>query len=81
MNKRILIIDDDDLFRQAVVRNLEDFFFIEARTGEEGLALFKNHRFDLVLLDITLPGLNGMAVLGRIKQQQQPPTCHYAYRF
>jgi DNA-binding NtrC family response regulator len=62
---RLLVIDDDD-----IVRDLLDGFFREkgfdvtlAADGQAGLDLLKEEKFDLVFLDIVMPGMDGMAVL------------------
>lgn len=63
----IVLIEDHDLVRYAIKRLLEgsgQFTVVaEASDGEAALALIKNHRPDLVLLDIALPGRNGLEVL------------------
>ena len=68
--KRILIVDDDETIRTA----LTDFFLIKgyyavnAETGPLALAMLPIFRPDLVLLDIFMPGMDGLAVLKRMKE-------------
>lgn len=71
-SKRILLIEDDDLIRDLYKRQLDlaglatDGF----PNGKEGLeSLTKNH-YDLVLLDILLPDINGLEILKKIKDDQ-----------
>jgi len=67
--KTLLCIDDDTV----VLSLLERFFtprgydVLTARDGEEGLALFRSHRPDLVLVDLVMPVLDGFAVLRYLK--------------
>ena len=74
MNRgRILAVDDEKNIR-LLIRNeffLEGFEVVTAASGEEGLALFKSSRFDVVLLDIKLPKLSGIEILKRMKQFSQ----------
>jgi len=68
--KRILIIDDEKGFGRALKLNLEadgDYECLLATTGAEGLELIKTHETDLVLLDIRMPGIDGLETLTRIK--------------
>jgi two-component system, cell cycle response regulator DivK len=67
--KRILLVEDQEDGRR-IVRDLlaaSDYTLIEAKTGEEGLALAEQERPDLILMDIQLPGLDGYEVTRRIK--------------
>lgn len=67
---RILAIDDEKNIR-LLIRNefsLEGFEVVTAASGEEGLALFKSRKFDVVFLDIKLPKLSGIEILRRMKQ-------------
>lgn len=66
----ILVIDDDRLIRWSVsvVLGHAGYRVQEATTGKEGLAAVREHRPDLVLLDIALPDLDGFAVLEGIRQ-------------
>ena len=60
--KRILIIDDDEALRRSLAEQLhlhEEFSISEAPTGGEGLDAVKSQRFDLVLLDVGLPDIDG----------------------
>jgi len=67
--KSILVIDDDRLIRQTFKTHLgaEGFEVHLAADGEEGVRLFSDVSPDLVILDIHLPGLDGLEVLSRIK--------------
>jgi DNA-binding NtrC family response regulator len=67
----ILAIDDEKNIRH-LLRNeltLEGFDVTTAKSGEEGLKLLKDKRFDVVLLDIKLPRMNGIEVLRNLKQK------------
>jgi DNA-binding response OmpR family regulator len=68
--ERLLIVDDvqddrDLLIRYFTRRGYECVF---AEDGEAALLMTSKERFDLVLLDILMPGLDGMAVLRRMRQ-------------
>ncbi len=62
---RILVVDDEPQIRRALATNLRarDFVVDLAATGEEALTLAADHRPDLVLLDLGLPGISGIDVL------------------
>jgi two-component system response regulator MtrA len=65
---RILIIDDELTLRQTLARILQrvGFEVTAAETGEQGLAFLESTDFDLVYLDIRMPGLSGLEVLDLI---------------
>jgi DNA-binding NarL/FixJ family response regulator len=70
---RVLIIDDHPLFRQGIRWSLEDVADIEvigeAENGQEALKLTERLNPDVVLVDINLPGLNGLEVARVIKRR------------
>ncbi len=65
---RILVIDDEAGVRESIRRTLEydSYEVLEAATGQEGLALADRESPDLVLLDVKMPGADGIEVLGRL---------------
>jgi len=67
--QRILAIDDDPSVTSLLKRGLtyEGFLVETAGSGEEGLALARANPPDLVILDIMMPGLDGLAVLQRLR--------------
>lgn len=70
MQKKILIIEDDDFFRGLIGKKLlfEEFDVYMASNGEEGISKLKEHKPDLVLLDMLLPSMDGFEVLTKIKE-------------
>jgi two-component system, NarL family, invasion response regulator UvrY len=67
--KRILVVDDHAIVRSGIRRllaPLEDIALEEAQSGEEALALAGRAAFDLVILDLNLPGLGGPELLRRL---------------
>ena len=66
---RILVIDDEAAIRDSLKMTLEynGYEFVGAATGQEGLVLAERDAPDLVLLDIKMPGMDGMDVLGRLR--------------
>ncbi len=67
---RILIVDDEPGIREsiAMILEYEGYETGEAETGEKGLALIAEQKFDAVLLDINMPGIDGFETLRRIKE-------------
>jgi len=65
-----LIIDDEELTLRTISRSLrqDGFEVFTALSGEEGLKLFHDEEPDLILLDIVLPGIDGVEALRQIKQ-------------
>jgi DNA-binding NtrC family response regulator len=65
----VLIIDDEAEIRESLqtLLELEGFEVETAGTGEEGLARIGEHPFDLILLDLALPGSDGMEILSEIR--------------
>ena len=68
MKPRILVIDDEAAIRESLrmILEYEDYGFVGAASGHEGLALIQRDRPDLVLLDIKMPGMDGMEVLRKL---------------
>ncbi len=68
--ERILVVDDEYLIRWSLQQDLakEGYEVLVAETGEEALRLVREAPPDLVLLDIHLPGMDGIQTLGKIKQ-------------
>ena len=73
---RILIIDDEPSIRATLAGILEDegHRTTQCESGEEGLALFARDEFDLVLLDLWLPGIDGLTVLERLHAAGSAPV-------
>ena len=71
----ILIVDDDDALRQALATTLADLghAVAEAADGEAALAWLSRRRADAVLLDLRMPGMDGMAVLRWLRARPEPP--------
>lgn len=70
---RILVVDDEHLIRWSLEQNLskQGYDVTTASTGEEALKLAKEESPDLMLLDIQLPGMNGMEVLEKVKESDE----------
>ncbi len=68
-NELILIVEDNEKNRKLVrdVLTFTGYRLAEAETGEDGVRLAKELRPDLILMDIQLPGINGITALGQIR--------------
>jgi two-component system nitrogen regulation response regulator NtrX len=71
----ILIVDDESGIRDSLRGVLEDdgYKTAEAESGETCLALLGKHEFDVVLLDVWLPGMDGLEALQKIRALENPP--------
>ena len=72
----ILIVEDNDKNMKLVrdVLQVKGYQTLEAGTAEDGIALAQAHSPDLVLMDIQLPGMNGIEALGVLRAN--PDTAH-----
>ena len=75
MGKRILLVDDEPLILKGLKYTLEQegYETESAMDGEEALAMFESGGFDLILLDVMLPKLDGIAVCQRIRERSDVP--------
>jgi DNA-binding NtrC family response regulator len=70
----ILIVDDDDVIRETLCELLSSQYVCEtAETAEQALATLQAKRFDVVLTDISMPGLTGLDLLEKV-QNLHPET-------
>jgi len=70
--RHVLLIDDEEGIRKVMTIALRDAGYIvwTAESGEQGLEIFQRERPELVLTDIKMPGMDGIAVLRRIKEME-----------
>ncbi|MFH1241384.1 MAG: response regulator [Pseudomonadota bacterium] len=68
---RLLIVDDEDAFRRTIAKRLKKrgIFAEEAANGQECLSILEKGPMDVVVLDIKMPGMNGIEVLRRLKER------------
>ncbi len=70
---RIMIVEDHHVVRQgfvALLKTVEDFSVVaQAATGEEAVTLYAQHKPDVTLMDLRLPGAGGVETIGVIRKQ------------
>ncbi len=67
---KILVVDDDDAIRDTLYDLLADEYVCQtAETAEKALARLATDSYDVVLTDISMPGLSGLELLGHIRQR------------
>ncbi len=69
MKSRVLVIDDEAAIRDSLrmILEYEDYQFMGAASGQEALDVVRRERPDIVLLDIKMPGMDGMEVLRKLR--------------
>lgn len=70
MNKKILVVEDEPSLLGALRAKLtqEGFDFIEARNGQTGLEQALKEKPDMILLDIIMPVMDGLTMLGKLRE-------------
>ncbi len=73
---RVLLVEDDDVIREVTQLALErnGFTVVVAADGLTGLAAFRERRPDVALLDIMLPGMNGVSLCRQIREESPTPV-------
>src|SRR5512139_102119 len=74
-SRNILVVDDQEVVRKSYLRSLADVpCNVEAvENGSEALRAMEERKFDVVMLDLRMPGMDGMTILRMIKQRW--PDC------
>lgn len=82
MTQRILLVDDDDSLREVVRYALDraGYEVIEAEDGQQALRRFAEQPVDLVVLDVLMPELDGLAVCQKLRQTSQVPIVFLSSR-
>ena len=76
MNEHVLLVEDDSSIREVASLGLDQagFRVTSSGDGREGLLQFRQGAFDLVVLDVMLPSLDGFEVLREIRKESQTPV-------
>ena len=77
--KTILLVDDEAYLRMLVYTTLDDpaYRILEATDGNQALAMARAEHLDLLVLDLMMPGLSGIAVAEALRQE--PTTAPYSH--
>jgi DNA-binding NtrC family response regulator len=69
---RILVVDDEDDFRETIVKRLKgrNLDTIGVASGEEALKIMESENFDVVVLDVRMPGMDGIEALKEMKKKR-----------
>ena len=72
-NKKVLVVEDDNNIVELLTIHLHDLGckVIAESNGQQGLVIAKEEQFDLIILVLMLPGLNGIEICRRIRQQDR----------
>ena len=72
---RILVVDDEPQIRRSLQVNLEDkgYAVVAAEKGEEALQSFVKRLPDVVIIDLLLPGMDGIELTRKIREQSSVP--------
>ncbi len=70
MSKTILVVEDEAMLRQTMAQLLEEegYEVLQAANGKEAYAMVMERAFDLVLSDVRMPDMDGLTLLGRVKE-------------
>ncbi|MCM8803840.1 MAG: response regulator [Candidatus Omnitrophica bacterium] len=83
MKNRILIIEDNENERILYKEELEKdgYFVLVASSGKEGLSIIEKENLDLIILDLKMPQMDGLEVLGKIlsKRKNLPVIIYTSY--
>jgi PAS domain S-box-containing protein len=73
-NARVLLIEDNEINRMVAAWTMQAWGVevVEAESGPDGVALFENQDFDIVLMDIQMPGMSGLEATALIRQHPDP---------
>jgi len=67
---RVLIVDDDETIRDTLYELLSEFYVCQtAETAEKAFARLEADEYDVLLTDISMPGLSGLELLGHVRQK------------
>ena len=71
----VLVVEDEEALRFTLAHNLkrEGYAVITASRGDDGLKAAREHRPDLILLDVMLPGLDGIQVCRMLRRDSDVP--------
>lgn len=69
---RILVVDDEDDFRETIVKRLKgrNLDTTGVASGEEALKIMESESFDVVVLDVRMPGMDGIEALKEMKKKK-----------
>jgi DNA-binding response OmpR family regulator len=73
MTKRILVVDDEEDVMEVLVGRLREHGYevVPSRDGKSALHLARTDKFDLIILDILMPGMSGIGVAEVLKEDQK----------
>lgn len=79
MAYRLLLVEDDNQIREVIrdyisAKGQKQFELIEANDGTEGLELIEHNDFDIVMLDVMLPGIDGFSLCRAVRRRSDVPV-------
>jgi len=81
--KRILVIDDDEAIRKLFLLSLEGkgFQIDTAESGEKGIEIMQQSKYDLIYLDLKMPGINGIKTLRELRKMNKDVSIYIITAF